>query len=317
MADNSKIRYAVFLILILLVLGVIFALISNLELITQNLVAIIIIAFVLFILWRYDLILQMKDYERAVIYRFGKVSRVGGPGWALIIPVIETFSPVDLRTQTLDVPRQEVITSDKVELSIDAVIYLHVNKDSQSVVNSIVNVEDYRKAAQLFVVSVIRDIAGSMDMPTVITSVEIINTQVKQGLEQVSKEWGINVEAVQIKDIDIPKAVLDALQSQKIASQEKLARMERALGQKAEIDAVKEASAGLSNEALTYYYIKALEKMADGQATKIIFPVEITKLAELVTGKIVKNDGQTIDISSGPYAQMIKDYLEQNKKKKK
>lgn len=311
MADNSKIRYAVFIILVLLVLAIIFALISNLAIITQNLAAIIVIAVVLFILWRYDLLLQMKDFERAVIYRFGKVNRVGGPGWALIIPAIESFAHVDLRTQTLDVPRQEVITSDKIEISIDAVIYLNVKKDAQSVVNSVVNVEDYRKAAQLFVVSVIRDIAGSMDLPTVITSVEIINTQVKQGLEQVSKEWGINVEAVQIKDIDIPKAVLDALQSQKIAVQEKLARMERALGQKAEIDAVKEASADLSNEALTYYYIKALEKMADGQATKIIFPAEVTKLAELVSGKIAGTK------NTDYYADLIKNYFEKNKKKKK
>ena len=150
-----------------------------------------------------------------------------------------------------------------------------------------------------------------MDLPTVITSVELINTQVKQGLEQVSKDWGINVEAVQIKDIDIPKAVLDALQAEKIAVQEKLSRMEKALAQKAEINAVKEASEDLSDKALTYYYIKALEKMADGQATKIIFPVEVTRLAELVSGKIsgTKNNEH--------YLELIKNYFEQQKKKKK
>jgi regulator of protease activity HflC (stomatin/prohibitin superfamily) len=311
MVSSKVVRYFVFLLFVFIVLALVFALISNLEIVFQNLLAVIVIAVVLFVFWRFDFVLVMKDYERAVIYRFGKVHRVGGPGWAFIVPLFESFSHVDLRTQTIDVPRQEVITSDKVELSVDAVIYLSIKKDPQSVVNSVVNVEDYKRASQLFVVSVFRDIAGSMDLPTIITSVEILNHQIKTSLEQVGKDWGINVEAVQIKDIDIPRSVMDALQSEKIASQQKLARIESALAHKAEIDAVKEASKDLSEEALTYYYIRALEKMADGQATKIIFPAEVGKLAELVSGRIA---GQK---SNDHYAELIKSYFASQKKKKK
>jgi len=244
----------------------------------------VLIGFMVFI-YKMD-ILKLKDYERAVIFRFGKLNRVGGPGWALVLPFIEAYTHVDLRTKTLDVERQDTVTKDSIEIKIDAVLYLKVRKDSQSVINSVLEVEDFQAAARSYVVSSIRDVIGSMHLAEVISNIEKINTHVQEDLGRIADEWGVRVIAVQIKDLQIPEAVLSAMHEQKAAVQQKLARIERAIGHKAEIDAVKEAAAGLSDRALNYYYIKALEEMSKGKSTKLIFPLQFSNLAQSIGNRI-------------------------------
>ncbi len=241
------------------------------------------LAIVLFIFLILKLeLLKLKDYERAVIFRLGKFSRVGGPGWTLILPFIEQYKRVDLRTRTLDVERQDTITKDSIEIKIDAVLYIKIKKDNESVKNSVLEIEDFETAAKTFVVASIRDAVGSMDLSEVISNIETINKQVQEGLEEITREWGVRVISVQIKDVDIPQIVLEAMHKQKAAVQEKLARIEKASAHKAEINAVKEAAEGLSDKALNYYYLKALEEMSRGKSTKIIFPLEFSSLASSI-----------------------------------
>jgi len=270
-----------------------------------------------FFIRQYDFLLTLKEYERAVIFTFGRVTRVGGPGWTFIIPLMQSYVLVDLRTQTIDIPPQEVITTDKIKLTIDAVIYLFVDKTKNSVINSVIEIDDYRTAARLYVRSTIRDVVGSMDLSSVISNIALLNAEVKRKLEEVAIQWGVKIEAVEITNIVIPKEVLDAMHDQKAAEQRKLAKFEEAEGKKFEIEAVKSASDSLSDKTIAYYYINALEKMADGKSTKIIFPIEISKLAESLGQKISSKE-KGIDLEQlGVTPEMIQNYLKGKPKKKK
>jgi len=264
--ETEGAKQLVFLVIIFLIIAVIFLLFSNLDVMMQNALWVILIVLFVLIVWKFDFLLTLKDYERAVIMRFGKVNRVGGPGWCVMIPGIEEKVKVDLRTQTIDIPKQDVVTQDNIELHIDAVIYLKVKKDKQSVINSVVEVEDYKDASKLYVIALIRDVIGSMELAQVIASIEQLNKRIKEGLQKISEKWGIGIEAVEIKDIDIPRAVLDAMHEEKAAVQKKLARMEGAKAHMAEIEAVKHAAEQLSDRALAYYYVRALEKIGEGKA---------------------------------------------------
>src|SRR3989338_1172945 len=283
---TRKPKEAVFVGVLLLLALVLFLALGNQNFLAQNLVPLVFAAFAVFMLWRFDFLLTLSDYERAVISRFGRVNRVGGPGWCLLLPPIETYETVELRTQIVDIPKQDVVTKDGIEVKIDAVIYLRVRDEPRSVINSVVKVEDYKRAAELYVVSEIRDVGGTLTMRELISNVDELNSRIQATLEKVAHGWGVEIQSVEIRDIDIPKAVLDAMHEEKAAVQKKLARMEEAEAHKAEIDAVKEAAEHLSDKAISYYYIKALEKMSEGKSTKIVFPMEISKLAAQISGKL-------------------------------
>ena len=287
---KDGIKQIIFIILIIVIIAVVAILWTNSTLIIDNLLAVVVILFILFIVARYDFIIQLKDYERAVVFTLGRVSRVGGPGWALIFPPFESYTQVDLRTRTIDIPRQEIFTKDNIEVTIDAVIYLKINKDDASVINSVTEVVDYIKASRLFVVGLIRDKAGSLELNELISQVDQLNEALKTDLERLATKWGVVVEEATIKDVKIPKTVLQSMHEQKAAVQHKLARMEGAKAKQAEIEAVKAAAKDLDDKTLAFYYIKALEKLGEGKSTKFIFPMELTKLASSLSGKDMSHD---------------------------
>ena len=315
---TANFRYVVFAIILILVIALVGFFLSNVEAFLGYGVWIIGLIIFLLIISNFDVIITLVDYQRLVIYRFGKVNRVGGPGWTFVWPGIESYTQVDLRTKTIDVPKQEVVTKDSIELKLDAVIYLKVKKDHQSVVNSVIEVEDYVEASKLFVVASLRDVVGSMELSGVISNIESINIKVKQNLENISKHWGIEVESVEIKDVQIPETVLEAMHEEKAAVQQKLARMERALAHKAEIEAVKEAASGLDNNSLTYYYIKAMEQMSKGKGSQIYFPTEFAKLAGSFAG-VNRNQNQAMNTSNSKELaeakELLKEYVDKAVKK--
>ncbi|MBN2127605.1 MAG: hypothetical protein JW703_04415 [Candidatus Diapherotrites archaeon] len=301
---NSKQWIFLTIIASLVVLVVILFLFRN-E-ILENWFWFLILLIFLFVLIKWTPILFLSDYERAVIFRFGKVNRVGGPGWAFILPLIEDHKTVDLRVKTIDVAKQDVVTKDNIEIKVDAVIYLKVKKDNQSVINSVVEVQNYEQAMELYVVAAVRNILGSFNLGEAISNIDELNRRLIEGLEKVSANWGVSIDAAEIKDLEIPPTVLDAMHQEKAADQQKVARMHLAEATKAEILAVKEAAEQLSDKALAYYYIQALEKLGKTSSTKFIFPMELTKLASLVTsGKAVVEEKELQEIFE-KYAPLIK-----------
>ena len=318
---GKNLRYIIFLCLIIVILFVAYSAISYADLLIANLFWLIILGIFAYIIWKYDFILQLVDYQRAVVYRFGKVHRVGGPGWAFIWPVIEEYELVDLRAKTIDVPKQEVVTKDGIEIALDAIVYLRVKKDNQSVVNSVIEVEDYSKASALYITASLRDIVGSMVLSEIISNIESINVKMKESLEKISKDWGVTVDSVEISDIQIPDIVLNAMHEEKAAVQQKLARMERALAHKAEIDAVQDAASKLDDRALAYYYIKAIDNMGNSKGSKIFFPSEFSRLAESFSGSgmLSGKDKQSHHATekSTYYRELLKKYVDNSVRKAK
>ncbi|MCD6434202.1 MAG: SPFH domain-containing protein [Candidatus Diapherotrites archaeon] len=280
--EERSIRLAVFVIVLFAIIGIVVLALLNLEYLANNWYWLLILAAIVFVysIVRFDYLIRLKEYERAVIFRFGRVNRVGGPGWCFVIRPIENYVLVDLRTKTIDVPKQDVITKDQIELRVDAVIYMHVKSDPQSVINSVVAVRDYEKAMETMVIAALRDVIGNMELPEVIANIEAINAKLKEQLAEASKEWGVEVESVEIKDVDIPREVLEAMHAERAAVKQKLARIHKADAHKYEVGAIGEAASKLSDKAIAYYYIRALEELAKGKSTKLFFPLEVSKLAE-------------------------------------
>ena len=305
---SASFRYVVFAIILMLIVVLAGFFLSNVEAFLGYGVWIIGLIIFLLIISNFNVVITLVDYERLVIYRFGKVNRVGGPGWTFVWPGIETYTKVDLRTKTIDVPKQDVVTKDGIELKVDGVIYLKVKKDRQSVVNSIIEVENFREAARLFVVSAIRDAVGTMVLSEVISNIEIINAQIKENLEKISKDWGVDIDSVEIKDVQIPETVLSAMHEEKAAVQQKLARMEKALAHKAEIEAVKEAAKDLDDKALSYYYIRAIENMSKSKGSKVFFPAEFSKLANVFTSSQLEKASKGKEV--GKYKKILEDYVD-------
>lgn len=305
--------------LILILVLVAWFLIAN-ETIKQIVLIVLIIVATIYLLFKFEIILQLKDYERAVIFRFGKVNRVGGPGWTFVLPFIEKPNLVTLRTQVIDVPTQQVITRDNIRITIDAILFISVDREKESVINSVVKVEDYKKAATFYVIAMLRDILGEFDLIDVISNTESINKRLTEALKGVAKEWGIKVNSVEMRDLQIPEEIVESMHKQKAAVQKKLAIFEEAESERAKINAIKEATEGLSDKTILYYYIKALEKVGEGQSSKIIFPMELTNLLSSISDKI--NSGKTPRINHNEkeklaaYLPLIKSYVENNKKKK-
>ncbi|NMA44259.1 MAG: hypothetical protein GX950_00390 [Candidatus Diapherotrites archaeon] len=316
---SKSFRYIIFFILIILAVFLISTAIQYSDVLLANLFWLALLGVIAYIVWKYDMILQLLDYQRAVVYRFGKVNRVGGPGWTFIWPIIEEADIVDLRTKTIDVPKQDVVTKDGIEISIDAVVYLKVKKDNQSVVNSVIEVEDYVGASQLLVVSTLRDVIGSIKLGELISSIELVNAQLKEALERTSKNWGVTVDSIEIKDIQIPETVLSAMHEEKAAVQHKLARMERALAHKAEIEAVKEAAKGLDEKALAYYYIRAIENMSKTKGSKVFFPAEFANLAKSISASTDLSDKEKKGLveKNEYFKKLLKNYVDSAASKSK
>ncbi len=277
-------------------------------------IGIVALGIAIFIMIRSGAILFLEESQRAVISRFGRLDRVGGPGWTLIIPGIESYKVVDLRTQTIEVPRQDVITKDGVVINIDAIIYLKVNKNPQDVVNAIISVDNYINASKQYVIANIRDVAGSLTLEEMITKVNEMNSRLKKELQDLTKNWGVSVDAVELREIKVPDAIVDAMNKQKAAVQQKLATIELAEAEREKINAIHSAASNLSDKSISYYYIKALEEMSKGQSTKIIFPMEFTKIAEILSGKMNPDtkDKRKIDAFIEKYNPLIENYIKEH-----
>jgi regulator of protease activity HflC (stomatin/prohibitin superfamily) len=304
--NEAETKQWIFLTIIIGLITFIFILFLFKDEIIENLFWFILLLGFLLIITKFPVLLLLKDYERAVIFRFGKVNRVGGPGWAFIIPVIESHRQVDLRVKTIDVAKQDVVTKDNIEIKVDAVIYLKIKKDVQSVINSVIEVEDYQKAMQLYVIATVRNILGSFNLTEAISNIDELNRRLVSSLEKVSVNWGVRIDAAEIKDLEIPPTVLNAMHEEKAAAQQKTARIHLAEANKAEIEAVREAAEKLSDKALAYYYIQALEKLGQSSSTKFIFPMELTKLASLIgAGKTAVNENELTELFE-KYAPLMK-----------
>ncbi len=170
----------------------------------------------------------IPEYERAVVFRLGRLVGVKGPGLILIIPFIDTVRIVDLRTRVADVPAQEIITRDNVTVEVDAVVYYRVFDP----IKAVLNVANYHYAVMMYAQTTLRDIIGQVELDDLLTKREEINKRLQKILDEVTDPWGIKVTAVTIKQVKLPESLLRAMALQAEAERLRRARVIEAEGER-------------------------------------------------------------------------------------
>lgn len=169
----------------------------------------------------------LREYERGVKFRLGRFVGVKGPGIFFVVPGLEKLAKVDLRTITLDVPKQRVVSRDNVSVDVDAVVYMRVFNPG----DSIMKVENYTLATSLLAQTTVRDVLGQVELDDLLTKREELNKRLQKILDEATDPWGVKVSAVTIKDISLPETMLRAIAKQAEAERERRSRVIMAEGE--------------------------------------------------------------------------------------
>ena len=168
-----------------------------------------------------------REYERAVIFRLGRLRGTKGPGLYILIPLIDHRVLVDLRVLSIDVPRQSIVTSDNVSVQVDAVVYYRVDEP----IKAIVKVRDFFQATNLLAQTTLRDVLGQVELDTLLSKRENLNKQIQDLLDVATDPWGIKVQSVTIRDVSLPESMIRAIAKQAEAERERRGRIIVAKGE--------------------------------------------------------------------------------------
>lgn len=215
----------------------------------------------------------VREYERGVIFRLGRLVGAKGPGLFFIIPIIDKMVKVSLRTIVLDVPPQEVITKDNVTTSVNAVLFFRVVDPCASVVE----VEDFLEATRQIAMTTLRSILGGVELDQVLGEREKINVQLQEIVDEQTDPWGVKVKSVEIKDVKIPGDMQRAIARQAEAERERRAKIINAQGELQAASKLSEAADIISKNpaALQLRYLQSLVDISAENASTIVFPVPI------------------------------------------
>merc|ERR1719340_434413 len=223
----------------------------------------------------------VQEYERAVIFRLGRLLQGGskGPGIFFILPCIEAYQKVDLRTITLDVPPQEVLTRDSVTVSVDAVVYYRVSNATVSVAN----VENAHHSTRLLAQTTLRNILGTKNLHEILSDRDSISMAMQTILDEATTAWGIKVERVEIKDARLPEQLQRAMAAEAEAAREARAKVIAAEGEKKASRALREASETISESpaALQLRYLQTLNSISAEKNSTVIFPFPMDLVGHL------------------------------------
>jgi regulator of protease activity HflC (stomatin/prohibitin superfamily) len=221
----------------------------------------------------------IQQYERSVVFRLGWFSRVAGPGLFWIIPFIEWTQKVDLRTRTVDIERQETITKDSVTINVNAVLWYRISDPEKA----IISVEKYQSAVYQIALTSLRNIIGQHALDQVLKERDAINDALRKVVDAATESWGIRIEMVEMKDVEIPTAMQRAMAREAEAIREKRARIIKA---EAELEAAEKltAAAGQMTVNPMALELRRLQMVAEigaenNTTTVIMLPSDIIKLA--------------------------------------
>ena len=221
----------------------------------------------------------IPEYERAVIFRLGRVQKVKGPGLIFLIPFVDRAVRVDLRVVTMDVPSQEAITRDNVTVKVNAVVYFRVVEPSSAVVN----VEDYRRATWNIAQTTLRNVLGQSELDELLAHRERINQKLQQIIDEATEPWGIKVSVVEIKDVGLPDNMKRAMAKQAEAERERRAKIIHADGEAQAAIRLAEAAKIMATQpaAIQLRYLQTLSEIAVEHNSTIVFPVPVEMLKAL------------------------------------
>jgi len=227
----------------------------------------------------------VQEYERAVIFRLGRIKKGGavGPGLFFIIPCIDECRVVDMRTVSFDVPPQEVLTKDSVTVAVDAVVYYNIRQPLAAVCN----VNDYSKATRLLSATTLRNILGTKTLSELLSDRENIATDLKAMIDTATDPWGIDIERVEVKDVRLPQNLQRAMAAEAEATREARAKVIAAEGEQKASRALKEASDIISESpaALQLRYLQTLATISSEKNSTIVFPIPIELMSQFTKQK--------------------------------
>jgi regulator of protease activity HflC (stomatin/prohibitin superfamily) len=226
----------------------------------------------------------LNEYERAVIFRLGKLlDRPKGPGVILVFAPIDRMARVSLRTIVMDVPPQDVITRDNVSVKVNAVVYFRVMDPRKA----IVEVESYHYATSQLAQTTLRSVLGQVELDDLLSERERLNAQLQQILDQHTDPWGIKVSSVEVKHVDLPPDMQRAMAKQAEAEREKRAKIIHAAGELEASEKLASAATAMAVEpmTITLRYLQTLTEIASEKNSTIIFPLPI-ELLNLLKPKI-------------------------------
>jgi len=235
-----------------------------------GLIAVVII-FLLIVLFASIKVVQ--EYERGVVFRLGRLAGARGPGLILLVPFIERMQKVDLRTVTMDIPAQEVITQDNVTIRVNAVAYFRVIDPNIAVVN----VADYIRATSQIAQTTLRSVLGQSALDDLLAEREKINQQLAQIIDDQTEPWGVKVSIVEVKDVELPTSMQRAMARQAEAEREKRAKIIHAEGEFQSSQQLAQAANVISRDpaAIQLRYLQTLNEIGAQNATTIVFPVPV------------------------------------------
>ncbi|XP_059094330.1 uncharacterized protein LOC131889269 isoform X3 [Tigriopus californicus] len=226
----------------------------------------------------------VQEYERSVIFRLGRLRKGGakGPGIFFIIPCIDTYRKVDLRTVSFDVPPQEVLSRDSVTVTVDAVVYYRVSNPTMATNN----VEDFSHSTHLLAATTLRNVLGTKHLAEILSERETISHVMEQTLDEATDPWGVKVERVEIKDVRLPVQLQRAMAAEAEAAREARAKVIAAEGEQKASRALREASDVISESpsALQLRYLQTLNTISAEKNSTIIFPVPLDIISHFFTG---------------------------------
>jgi len=223
----------------------------------------------------------LREYERAVIFRWGRLARglVGGngPGVVIIIPFIDKLVRVSMRTVTMDVPPQDVITKDNVTVKVNAVIYFRVVDQERA----IIQVEDYLYATSMMSQTTLRSVLGQSQLDDLLSKREQINADLQRIIDQQTEPWGVKVTAVEVKNVDLPQEMQRAIARQAEAERERRAKVIHAEGEFEASQRLADAANVISRNpaALQLRYLQTLVEIASDKNSTTIFPIPVDTIA--------------------------------------
>jgi len=221
----------------------------------------------------------LNEYERGVIFRLGRVRTVGGkpqakgPGLIFLIPVVDKLVKVSLRTVTMDVPPQDVITRDNISLKVNAVIYFRVMEP----IKAIIEIENYLYGTSQLSQTTLRSVCGQVELDDILYQRDKINMQIQEILDKHTEPWGVKVTAVEVKAIDLPEEMRRAMAKQAEAERERRSKVIRAEGEYQAAERLKDAAVIIADHpmALTLRYLQTLTEVASDKNSTTIFPIPI------------------------------------------
>ena len=238
-----------------------------------NLVPWVVTVFVLGTIVLPQAIRILREYERGVIFRLGKLLGAKGPGLILLIPIVDRMVKMDLRVVTIDVPKQEVITRDNIPMTVDAVVYFRV-VDPQA---AVVKVENFLKATSLIAQTTLRSVLGQSELDELLAHRDKINQQLQEIIDRQTEPWGVKVTAVEVKDVALPDGMKRAMAKQAETERERRAKIINAEGEYQAAEKLVQAAGMIAAQpiALQLRYLQTMAEIASEHNTTTFIPLPI------------------------------------------